>query len=72
MQYCQISYKDVFIIYEAVGRVDKGPPRMISDILPQPIILLYLFQPFDLYFDVQKTLMMINNEFVHINLIIVQ
>ena len=36
--------------------------------IPQPIILLYLFQPFDLYFTVQKTFMMINNKFVHINL----
>ena len=29
---------------------------MLYVIIPQPIILLYLFQPFDLYFDVQKTL----------------
>ena len=31
MQYCHISYKEVLIIYEAVGRVDKGPPRRICD-----------------------------------------
>ena len=43
----------------------------INLIIPQPNILLYLFQPLDLYFTVQKTLMMITNKFIHMNLKIV-
>ena len=46
------------------------PLRVVqySHIIPQPIILIYLFQPFELYFSVQIILVMIYKTFVAMDL----